>query len=43
MPMLVYTAGVVFGTEQWSRHTGSILATVVGGVLLASYGAFVVD
>lgn len=41
MPMLVYTAGVVFGTEQWSRRTGSILAIVVGGVLLASYGALV--
>lgn len=41
MPMLVYTAGVVFGTEHWSRHTGSILATVVGGVLLASYGEVV--
>lgn len=41
MPMLVYTAGVLLGTEQWSRRTGSILAIVVGGVLLASYGALV--
>jgi hypothetical protein len=38
MPMLVYSVAVALGIEQWSKHTGSILAVVVGGVLLASYG-----
>jgi hypothetical protein len=36
--MLVYSVAVALGMEQWSKHTGSILAVVVGGVLLASYG-----
>lgn len=40
MPMLVYSVGVALGTEQWSSRTGSILAVVVGGVLLASYGGW---
>jgi hypothetical protein len=38
MPLLVYTVGSAFGTEKWCRRTGFILAVVVTGVAIASYG-----
>jgi hypothetical protein len=36
--MLVYAVGCLLGTEVFSAHTSCILAVVVGGVLVASYG-----
>jgi drug/metabolite transporter (DMT)-like permease len=40
MPLLVYAAGTLLGTEILSRHVGCILFVVVTGVLIASYGEF---
>lgn len=37
-PVLVYAAGIAFGTEQWSQRTAGILLLVVAGVLTASQG-----
>lgn len=38
MPMLVFSMGLLLGTEQWSRRTGCILMVLVAGVLVATHG-----
>jgi hypothetical protein len=38
MPGLVYAVGCLLGTETFSTHTCGILAVVMAGVLVASYG-----
>lgn len=39
MPLVVYLIGIGFGTERPERAALLNMLVVVGGVLLASYGA----